>query len=331
MIHRFERATVRGLVGAMITAIALTTTSRADGDTAPVMAGIGGVHRTGCWTPLVIQATDGGKETIRAWVADPDGQLVGSPPVEGQDGTELPARTCVRPGRPAAQLAVERLDAKPRNGGAEGLSRLSATAYPLPGTTVASTTPLVLVHGDLPAAAAALRLVAGERTPAAAVSLTAAPIPPRLTPRDLDAFDEAIICGRDLAALPHDALTAIDGWVRGGGRLVFIAGESAQAVAAGGPPAADWLPGTEPRLTRLRRLGSLEAFARAGGLATRCPPEGVAVPLFAARRSPGGVVEVFEGVGGGAALGHPPGSWPGHDHVARPRHRCDLGGGLARV
>ena len=151
------------------------------------------------------------------------------------------------------------------------------------------------MHGDLPATAAALRLVAGERTPATAVRLTAAPIPPRLTPRDLDAFDEAILCGRDLAALPRDTLAAIDGWIRGGGRLVFIAGESAGAIAASGPPAADWLPGTEPRLVPLRRFGSLEAFARAGGLAGRSPPQGVEVPRFAHFVAGGGVVEVFEG------------------------------------
>lgn len=289
------RVTVRGLIRAAAVTIAMATTARAGDVATPVVAGIGGVHRTGSWTPLAIPVAGDGPQAIRAWVADPDGQLVGSPPVQGHAGAEPSARTCVRTGRPAGLLAVEGLDAGQASGGAYDVARLAQLAAPMPGTTVASTTPLVLVHGDLPAAAAALRLVAGERTPAAAVSLTAAPIPPRLTPRDLDAFDEAIICGRDLAALPRDALTAIDGWVRGGGRLVFIAGESAQAVAAAGPPAADWLPGTEPRLARLRRFGSLEAFARAGGLAARCPVEGVAVPLFAARRSPGGVVAVFEG------------------------------------
>ena len=295
MSGRAGRVTVRGLAGVAVVAGAMATTARAGEDAAPVIAGIGGVHRTGCWTPLAIPVADDSPHAIRAWVADPDGQLVGSPAMEIQAGAQPIARACVRPGRPAARLALERLDAGQASAGSRDADGPAPAASPLPGMTVASTTPLVLVHGDLPAAAAALRLVAGERTPAATVALTAAPIPPRLTPRDLDAFDEAIICGRDLARLPHDALTAIDGWVRGGGRLVFIAGESAQAVAAVGPPAADWLPGTEPRLTRLRRFGGLEAFARAGGLAARCPPEGVALPLFASRRSPGGVVTVFEG------------------------------------
>lgn len=286
-------ATGRGFTLAAATAIALASTTRAD-DAGGVLAGIGGVHRTGAWTPLAIPLGETAKQA-RAWVSDPDGQFVGSPPMAGGDGDpDGVARACVRPGRPVARLAVERRLAGDSSGAATE-ARPADSAVPLPGTTVASTTPLVLVHGELPAAASALRLVAGERTPAMAVRLTAAPIPPRLTPRDLDAFDEAIVCGSGLASLPRDVVTAIDGWVRGGGRLVFIAGESALAVAASGTPAADWLPGTEPRLASLRRFGGLEAFARAGGLAARWPPEGAAVPRFAASRSPVGLVEVFEG------------------------------------
>jgi hypothetical protein len=295
MSRRAERATRRGPVPALCLAVALVATARADDRAPAIVAGVGGVHRTGFWTPLAIPL-GGRTNPTRAWVADPDGQLVGSPPLQGEaDGI---ARACVRPGRPVARLSIQRGGAGEPLRAGEPLSDASLLAdasLPLPGTTVASTTPLVLVHGDLPAAAAALRLVAGERTPATAVRLSAAPIPPRLTPRDLDAFDEAIICGRDLAALSRDTLAAIDGWIRGGGRLVLIAGESARAIAAGGPPAADWLPGTEPRLVRLRRFGSLEAFARSGGLAGRSPPEGVEVPKFARRVAAGGAVEVFEG------------------------------------
>jgi hypothetical protein len=258
-----------------------------------VVAGIGGVHRTGYWTPLAIPVSGGRAKPVRAWAADADGQLVGSPPLAGEAGAAGVARACVRPGRPAARLVIERLAAA--EGSGTPLGQIAETATPLPGTTVASTTPLVLVHGNLPAAAAALRLVAGERTPATVVRLADAPIPPRLTPRDLDACDEAIICGRDVATLSTDTLAAIDGWVRSGGRLVFIAGESALEVAAGGSPAADWLPGTEPRLVRLGRFGSLEAFARAGGLAGRSPPQGASVPRFGQPTTPRGLVEVFEG------------------------------------
>lgn len=296
MSHRNEWATRRRLVTALCLVVALAAAIRADDGGPAVVAGIGGVHRTGYWTPLAIPVTTGISPPSRAWVADPDGQLVGSPPLEREAGAPGGAvRACIRPGRPAAQLAIERAGAGQGGGAPQAATRLADAASPLPGTTVASTTPLVLVHGDLPATAAALRLVAGERTPALAVRLTTAAIPPRLEPRDLDAFDEAIMCGRDLGTLAHDTLTALDGWVRGGGRLVLIAGESAVAVAVGGPPACDWLPGREPRLVRLRRFASLEAFARAGGLAGRSPPQGVEVPQFAEPLVDGGTVEVFEG------------------------------------
>jgi hypothetical protein len=294
MSRRAEPLTDRGPVMALAVALAMTAAARSDDSGPPVIAGIGGVHRTGYWTPLTIPVSGGRAESVRAWVADADGQLVGSPPLEGEAGeADGVARACVRAGRPAARLAIEPLGAA--EGSGTPLGRIAETATPLPGNAVPSTTPLVLVHGDLPAAAAALRLVAGERTPATVVRLTAAPIPPQLTPRDLDAFDEAIVCGREIATLSRDTLTAIDGWIRGGGRLVFIAGESALGVAAGGPPAADWLPGTEPRLVRLGRFGSLEAFARAGGLAGRSPPHGVSVPRFANPTTPDGIIEVFEG------------------------------------
>ncbi|MFM7138033.1 MAG: hypothetical protein ACKO1M_13340 [Planctomycetota bacterium] len=291
MIRAVERAPARGLVGAVCIAIALAATVRSDD---AVVVGIGGVHRTGSWTPLAIPVADGSSESLRAWVPDADGQPVGSPPLAAA-GAGV-ARACIRPGRPTAGLTIEQRDSGQGGGAATGAAAaLADAAAPLPGIAVASTTPLVLVHGDLPAAAAALRLVAGERTSATAVRLAAAPIPPRLTPRDLDAFDEAILCGRDLAPLPRDTLVALDGWIRGGGQLVFIAGESAVAVAARGPPASDWLPGSVPRLVPLRRFGSLEAFARAGGLAGRVPPQGVEVPRFDQLVAAGGVVEAFEG------------------------------------
>lgn len=295
MSRRDERATGGGSVLAALVSFAMAAPAWADVGSVAVVAGIGGVHRTGSWTPLTIPHAGDDPRATRAWLADPDGQFVGSPPLHAAAGERDGIRACVRPGRPTARLALAPAGPASESATPQDAAALATQAIPLPGTAVASTTPLVLVHGELPAAATALRLVAGERTPAAVVRLTAAPIPPRLTPRDLDAFDEAIICGSDLASLPRDTLEAIDGWIRQGGRLAFIAGESAPAIAASGSPAADWLPGTDPRLTRLRRLGSVEAFARSGGLAARCPPEGVAVPRFAARRSPAGNVEVFEG------------------------------------
>lgn len=264
-----------------------------------LVAGVGGVYRTGFWTPLVVPLRGDGSSTTRAWVADADGQLVGSPPAAEGDAerTISKARLSVRAGRPAAPLVIESLQAEqeashslPHEGS------LAEQEEVIPGTSVPSTTPLLLLHGNLPAAAAAAaQLIAGERTPAAVVGLTDGPIPPGLAPRDLDAFDAAIICGRDVGSLSTATLAAIDGWVRLGGRLVFIAGESAEAVAASDTPAGGWLPGDEPRLVPLRSFGSLEAAARSGGLAGRVPRDGVRVPRFLRPAARSGVVEVFEG------------------------------------
>jgi hypothetical protein len=149
----------------------------------------------------------------------------------------------------------------------------------------------VLVAGDLPAAEAAARMIAREDGPL-----------PRVLPlgvgrtaaggsaRDYDAAEAIVVCGRALATVPADVLEGIDAWVRLGGRLVFIAGES----AAGLPPvAAGWLPGSVTRLATLRRLGGIETRARAGRLPAGAVA-GLKVPLFAAVR---GAIDVAEGAG----------------------------------
>ncbi|MFM8413963.1 MAG: hypothetical protein ACKOCX_04480 [Planctomycetota bacterium] len=342
--HRpaFAWAAVAGLVAAIGGAAA------AEG---PLVAGIGGVHRTGFWTPLVVRPPVGAGEPAgtRAWVDDADGQLVGSPPLAlTTDGV---GRACVRPGRPLARLVLEPAG----QGGSDAESGPAATDVRrgLPGTSVPSTTQLLLVHGELAAAAGAVRLVAGERAAMQVVRLTDGPVPPRLSPRELDAFNAAVICGRAVGALEPDTLAAIDGWVRRGGRLVFIAGASAEAVAAAGGVAADWLPGVEPELVPLRRFGGIEAYARSGGLASRVPQGEIRVPRF--RRPAGGgrptsgVVEAFEGgrdelpllVRRGHGFGtinwlgldiDEPwyGAWPGCDRLlaALLRDRGDVDGGL---
>jgi len=302
----------------------------------PVAAGIGGVHRTGFWTPLVIASPAVGGSAVRAWVDDVDGQLVGSPPAPDVAGT---VRLLVRPGRPVAQLAVEL--SEPGQGGRP------PAGGPLPGAVIPSTTPLVLVLGDLPALSDAVRLTAGDRVVPEIVRLDAATVPPRLVPRDLDAFDAAVICGRSIPGLGAETIAAIDGWTRRGGRLVFVAGESAAVVAAGDNAAADWLPGAGPELVTLTRFGSLEAYARAGGLAGRAGRGGL-VPRF--RDPVVGVVEVSEGPAESLPLvvrrGHGFGtiawlgldidaawcrSWPGCERLlaALLGDRSDTGGGLA--
>ncbi|MBM4023157.1 MAG: hypothetical protein FJ284_13145 [Planctomycetes bacterium] len=246
----------------------------------------------------------------------------------------------VRPGRPTARLAIEPV-------GAERGPPPTAAGGPLTGTVIPSTTPLVLVHGDLPALPDALRLVAGDRTLPEIVRLDAAPVPPHLVPRDLDAFDAAVICGRSVPDLSPETIAALDGWTRCGGRLVFIAGESAAAVAADGGIAADWLPGRDPSLVSLTRYGGLEAYARARGLAGRAGRGGL-VPRF--RGPVAGAVETSEGAAGTLPLvvrrGHGFGtitwlgldvdapwcrSWPGCEQLlaALLGGRREAAGGLA--
>jgi hypothetical protein len=258
-----------------------------------ITVGLGGVHRTGFWTPIVVPPAAHAGTRVRAWVDDADGQLVGSPPTS----LAADAPFCVRPGRPAARLVIAPAG---QGGDARALEVAAAgRGEEMPGATVPSTTPLVLVLGDLPAAAAAVQLVAGERKPMQVVRLSDGPVPARLAPRDLDAFDVAIVCGRRLPAIAADVVTAIDGWTRAGGQLVYVAGASAEAVARAGGVAAEWLPATGVELVPLRRFGGLEVYARSGGLAGKAPPGGVRVPRFT-RPTAGppafsGSVEAFEG------------------------------------
>ncbi len=256
-----------------------------------VAVGVGGVQRTGFWTPVEAAA---GAEGDRVWVEDADGQPVGSPPMGRPAGAGW--RSCVRPGRPAAELII-------RRPGSPHAAANAGNAHP-PGdlidravaaTIVPSTTPLVLVEGRFPAAASAARLAAGDRAVAEIVPLVAARgVAPR-TPLDLDAFGAAIISGGGAAGLPAETVEALDGWMRRGGRPVAAAGRPAIARAAGRSPAADWLPGTAPRAVPLRQFGALEAFAGAGGLAKRAPAGGIEVPRFEGPGGVSGVIEVFEG------------------------------------
>lgn len=155
-------------------------------------------------------------------------------------------------------------------------------------------TPLMLVIGDLPAAAAAARFIAGDDRPPTIVAFDAARdrIP---SPRDLDGFEAAVVCGSVVGRLPDSVLATLDRWVRQGGRLVFAAGTSAAAIAAAESPATRWLPGGAPRLVPLKRLGAVEAYARAGGLTARVPPAGVDVPRFDSNAATFGIVDAFEG------------------------------------
>lgn len=295
---RVARAAGRALhIMLLLAAACLPAVSLLAAD-AEARLGIGGVHRTGAWTPLTVRPPEGQGAAVRCWVEDPDGQWVGSP-VAATAADQATARWSVRPGRPAGRVRIEWLHDDQSSGAAAAATNGDSDADGLvdvepAGDTVPSTTPLLLVVGEVPAASAAAGLVAGDEQPAVVVVFD--PTSDHLTaPRDLDGFDAAIVCGSQLASLPPEAIATLDGWVRQGGRLIFSAAASALEIAAADSPAATWLPGTSPRLVPLRRFGAAEAYARAGGLTGRLPPTGIDVPRFEGPDGVTGVVEAFEG------------------------------------
>jgi hypothetical protein len=251
-----------------------------------VTVGFAGGYRTNAWTPLTVAGdTVAEGDVLHVWAEDPDGQFVRSPPGIAQataDGRPT-ARFSVRFGRPTGRLRIERA-------AAPGTVAPTVVEHLLP-EPLPSTARLLLVAGDLPALDEAARMIAREDGPRPRVMpLAAASTAAAAAPRDYDAAEAIVVCGRAAAALPADILRGIDAWVRGGGRLVFVAGGSAADLP---PTAAAWLPATFDRVATLRRLGGLETHARAG----RLPPAAAAgVPLAILAPGPvSGVVDLTEG------------------------------------
>ncbi len=258
-----------------------------------VVAGFGGVRRTGSWTPLVVSAPEQALppgDTLHVWIEDPDGQWVRSPAaaVTSAAGRSL-ARFCVRFGTPSGRVLVEPpFRTSLTETDAEGVATPAGTIEQRCRTPVPSTERLLLVVGDLPAAAVAARLLQREGGRAIRVANlgpapsagAAAALP--VAARDFDAVDAIVICGSQVTGLPAETLVAIDGWLRRGGRLVLAAGATAQAIAAAKGVAATWLPGHVTGLASQRRFATIEAYARAGGLDTRAAAVGAQVPVFAA-------------------------------------------------
>ncbi|MFM8735710.1 MAG: hypothetical protein ACKOC8_11005 [Pirellulales bacterium] len=255
-----------------------------------VTAGIGGFRRTGSWTPLVVAApASAAGGTVRVAVEDPEGQFVRSLPAELQaDGDKATARFSVRFGRPTGRVRVERTDA-----GGPVVHEADL------GEPIASTDSVLLVYGDLPAVTRAARLLdreQGTTTRVLTVDARREPAAPGMSARDFDIADAIVICGASLPGLSADLQTAIDGWLRGGGRLLLLAGESAAAIAEDSPAAA-WLPGRVCSRAPLRRLEAVESYARVGGLAERLAEATLQVPVFDACA---GVVDVNAGDGAAA-------------------------------
>jgi hypothetical protein len=301
-----SRAAALALLGVALLSVnaAVLAADRGTPDVFRVTAGIGGLRRTGAWTPIVVSSTSGAVQpgdSLHVSVEDPDGQFVRSPPAVATDAGEgrTTARFSVRFGRPSGRVRVER----EHPGGAGTLVEEHRLGEPIPATEG-----VVVIYGDLPAAARAVRLIDRERGTQTRVIT----IDPRLgdgdgeltkgaSARDYDAADAVFICGDALGRLPAGAIAGIDAWVMDGGRLVFICGASAAEVAAADAakaPAA-WLPGEFDRMVPLRRLGAIEAYARAAGLVDRVPATGLPMPVFSGRAA--GVVELAA-MNGGAGL-----------------------------
>jgi hypothetical protein len=271
-----------------------------------IRVGFDGVYRTGSWTPLVVSLPPGGPAggTVHAWAEDPDGQFVRSPPatVETRADGSRTARVCVRFGRPTGRLLLEGVgltgDGQGAGPAAAGRS-LVARTLPAP---IASTEKVLLVLGDLPAATRTARLLAredGSRPRVVALKPDAGRdgAGQAAEPRDFDGADAIVVCGSAAVAGDFDrrTLAGIDGWVRRGGKLVFVAGASAARVREAGPPLDSWLPGPIERLVPLRRSGPVETYAHAERPIEKNAVAALQVPLLANARSLDGSIEAFAG------------------------------------
>jgi len=281
-----------------------------------VAAGFGGRWKVGSWTPLVVSATGGGLEAgqeVRIWAEDDDGQFVRSPAVRAtQVGDRVEARLCVRFGRPSGRYRVE--VTSPGGGAATTEDRLA--------DPIVSTDHVIVAYGDLPSVARAARLVDRDRGGTTVVVSDTPPHAASESQRSFDAADAIVISGHAATRLPVDVREGLDAWVRDGGSLVFVCGASAAEAAVTGSPVSGWLPGAFEKLVRLRRLGPIEAYARAGGLLDRVPADGVPVPRFAGP-TPGIVLVSAVEAGGGpvvARWAHGLGTvtWLGLDLDAEP-------------
>lgn len=246
--------------------------------------GFGGVYRTGSWTPLTIDVPDG-DGPLYASVEDPDGQWLSSPParVRRVDGRSV-ARFCVRFGRPNGRVLVHRTPLP---------TAAAAVALPSP---IPSTDIVLLVMGDPAGVDRAARLLTHEDGSRPRVVVAPrGPLPLAETPRDLDGADVILACGRDLVNRDAETLGAIDDWVRRGGRLILMAGNSAADVAACGGPVAAWLPGAVSRMVPLRRSAPLEVFARCTRPMDRGLLAGLRVPVFENASEIDGLIEAHDG------------------------------------
>jgi len=264
-----------------------------------IQVGIAGAYRTGSWTPLVVSGSMPAPIELRVAVEDPDEELVASPATSASG----PRRFHVRFGRPSGNV---RLESVAPDG--QAASVRPSLHPPLPAGEI-----VLLVIGELPAAERAARLLAREdgSRPRVITVTTPAMIAagaPGLTARDFDGVDAILCCGTSLAeaggqddTIMPSVLAGIDGWVRRGGRLIFIAGARGAEAASRDPTVAGWLPGPQgrpgkvERLVPLRRSSAIETFGRAGRPLDRAAVAGLQVPLLADAPKIDGAIVAYEG------------------------------------
>lgn len=260
---------------AVIAVAACVAAARARAAATDVQAGVDGAWRVGAWTPVVVswraaEAVDG--RQVRVAAEDPDGQFVASPPVPVtiDAAGRATAAAAVRFGRANPRV---RIATAPAEGSDAGPLDVAATGAPIP-----STSGVVLVFGDLPAANRALRLVDRERGSSTRVVVATGAGVAVEAAMPFDMAEVIVVCGSAVPVLADRCVAAIDGWVRSGGRLVLLAGEAAARLEG---LASAWLPGRFDRTAPLRQVGEVESFARVAGLAERLAPEGLTMPRFA--------------------------------------------------
>ena len=281
---------------AAVVALAVLAEARAAGEP---RLGIAGTCRTGSWTPVVVSGSLASSAQLRVAVEDPDGQFVASPAVPGMETR----RFHVRFGRPAGDVRIEYAEPD----GRIATDRLSPSP-PLPASEI-----VLLVIGELPAAERAARLLAREDGSRPRVITVTDPAliaagASGLTPRDFDGVDAILCCGTSLTegGPPDDTvvpgvLAGIDGWVRRGGRLIFIAGARGAEAAGRDSTVAGWLPGPlgrpgkVDRLVPLRRSSAIEIYGRAGRPLDRATLAGLQVPLLADAAKLDGAIVAYEG------------------------------------
>lgn len=313
------RVLAGGVAALVAAALAWLATGVAAAAAPAVTVGFAGAYRGGAWTPVVVSGGTAGPlragAMVHVWAPDPDGQFVRSPPARVADRPDgaVTATARVRIGRPAGRL---RLECRGGDGAGEEPVFVEVDLPP----ALPATDRVVLLVGDLPAVETATQRawqIAARTAPTTGTGPPAgetATAGPRAwvvrtdgggdvsgtDARDYDMVDTVVVCGRALPRTEAAVLDAIDTWVRRGGRLLVIAGESAASIAPASRAGA-WLPGRVSRLTSLRGGQGIEAWLRGGPLPDRAAA--IRVPIFSdPQRLPGVSERIDDDAAAGISL-----------------------------